>query len=120
MDSEEKLRRFQKALDLDGSENIVDVCAKVKAGEYQFWEEGDGTVITRISVSPRKKRLVVVCAFGVLKDVLGLVPRMSAFGKEHGCADFVMSGRLGWDRVLPRHGWRKTGVTYALDIGDAQ
>jgi hypothetical protein len=43
-------------------------------------------------------------------------PQIADFGRQHGCSFMVMSGRTGWQKVLPEHGWSQVGVTYALPL----
>lgn len=97
---------------------VADVVEALDTGKMQgFWSD-NAMVVTQIVDHPRKRELNVFLAFGDLDEVMALQPQIADFGRKHGCAFMVMSGRLGWQKVLPRHGWAKVGVTYALPLGD--
>lgn len=108
---------MKKALHLAGdTHTVADVVDAISAGRMQaFWGLNAG-VITQIVEHPRKKELNVFLAFGDLSGVMRLQPEIAEFGRKHGCSFMVMSGRLGWQRVLPEHGWSQVGVTYALPL----
>ena len=110
---------MRKALHLAGdTHTVADVVEALEAGKMQsFWSE-NAMVVTQIVDHPRKRELNVFLAFGDLDEVMALQPQIAEFGRKHGCAFMVMSGRLGWQKVLPRHGWAKVGVTYALPLGE--
>lgn len=108
---------MEKALRLGGdTHSVADVIAALNEGRMQaFWSD-NATVITQIVQHPRKRELNVFLAFGDLDEVMAMQPRVSEFGRKHGCDFMVMSGRFGWQKVLPNHGWRRVGVTYALPL----
>lgn len=106
-----------KALRLAGDTHTVsDVVEALQEGKMQaFWSDS-AAVITQIVTHPRKKELNVFLAFGDLEEVMAMQPQVADFGRQHGCSFMVMSGRLGWKKVLPEHGWSQVGVTYALPL----
>jgi len=108
---------MEKALRLGGDTHTVeDVVAALEKGEMQgFWTE-NAMVVTQIVAHPRKKELNVFLAFGDLDGVMSLQDQIADFGRQHGCSFMVMSGRSGWQKVLPQHGWFKVGVTHALPL----
>lgn len=110
---------MQKALHLAGDTHTVeDVIGALEKGEMQaFWSD-NAMIVTQIVQHPRKKELNVFLAFGDLDEVMALQPQLADFGRKHDCSFMVMSGRMGWQKVLPHHGWAKVGVTYALPLGD--
>jgi len=108
---------MKKALRLAGdTHSLEDVVDALNKGRMQaFWSD-NAAVITQIVQHPRKKELNVFLAFGDLDEVMAMQPEVSEFGRQHGCDFMVMSGRLGWQKVLPNHGWMRVGVTYALPL----
>lgn len=118
MDNQVRLRtKLAKALRLGGdTHSVSDVVEALNDGRMQgFWSENAG-VITQIVEHPRKKELNVFLAFGDLDEVMAMQPQVAEFGRQHGCSFMVMSGRAGWQKVLPRHGWTRVGVTHALPL----
>ena len=58
LSNEEKRRRFEKALACGGNTHDVDdVVALVKAGKAQYWEHGDGIVVSEIHEFPKLKAI---------------------------------------------------------------
>jgi hypothetical protein len=108
---------MQKALRLAGDTHTMgDVVQALEAGLMQaFWSE-NAVVITQLVVHPRKKELNVFLACGDLEEVMALQPQVADFGRKHGCSFMVMSGRTGWQKVLPSYGWSRVGVTHALPL----
>jgi hypothetical protein len=108
---------MEKALRLaGGTHTVADVVEALNSGRMQgFWSENAG-VVTQVVQHPRKKELNVFLAFGDLGEVMAMQPQIADFGRQHGCSFMVMSGRTGWKKVLPEHGWSQVGVTYALPL----
>jgi hypothetical protein len=106
-----------KALRLGGDTHTVqDVVDAIEKGEMQgFWTK-NAMVVTQIVSHPRKKELNVFLAFGDLDGVMSLQDQIADFGRKHGCSFMVMSGRSGWQKVLPNYGWSRVGVTHALPL----
>ena len=117
IDGNEMRRRLQDALDRAGNTHTIeDVVAGIREGQMQVFFSEQAFVVTEIACGPRKKWLNVFLAAGELHDVMALQPQLDAFGKEHGCAFMAMTGRRGWAKVLPKHGWFETGVSYARPL----
>jgi hypothetical protein len=118
MDNATMRARFQKALDVGGNVyEIEDIVAGIKTGEFQAFSSEDAFVVTEIRVFPRKKVLSVVAAAGSLPAVMALQPQFTRFAIEQGCSSLFTSGRLGWQRVLPKYGWKHKMAAFALDLG---
>lgn len=111
--------RLRKALAIGGDVyDAADICQAVEEGRMQVFARGDtALVVTEIGVFPRKKVLNVVALCGKLEDVMSMHDELVAFAREHGCAFISSFGRPGWAKVLPRYGWRRTGVVHAYDLG---
>jgi hypothetical protein len=117
LDSEKMLARLRKALRLGGNtHDVSDIVAAVKAGQMQAFSSEHALVVTQVASFPRARHLVVFIACGDLAEVMALQPEVEAFGRAHGCEAMIMTGRDGWSRILPEHGWAPSGVTYALPL----
>lgn len=104
---EEKRARLAKALVYGGSTHTVaDVAALVKAGKAQFWQYGDGTIITEIHDYPLRKHVHYWLISGVLKDCLALEHEINPWAIEQGCTVATATGRPGWGRVAAPTGWK--------------
>jgi hypothetical protein len=107
LSSEEKRSRFEKALASDGGTHAVaDVIDLVRAGKAQYWERGDGTVITEVQASPRRRVLNYWLVSGRLRDCLDLQAEIDAWGVAEGCTMAAACGLPKWEPILAREGWR--------------
>ena len=98
--NEEKLRRFQKALDVAGrTHDVSDVMEKVREGRAMFWPNKDGSIVTEVLVYPRLKAVNYWLVSGDLADCAALQPEIDAWALEQGCAVAVATGRMGWLRL---------------------
>lgn len=54
---------------------------------------------------------------GDLEDWAGAVcDTLRRYAKDTGCDGVEMYGRAGWERVLPKLGWRKAMVLFEMDM----
>jgi len=44
---------------------------------------------------------------GDLDELLAMRPLVERYGKDVGCTRATIDGRLGWDRVLKAHGFKR-------------
>lgn len=110
---EELQKRLAKALKIGGDTYTpADLAAAVKEGRMQAWQEGQSVVITEVIGYPQKRVLNVFLAVGSMDEVMSIQPQIEAFGRQHGCYCLRMSGRKGWSKVLPKHGWKPSYVTF--------
>lgn len=110
--------RLRKALAIGGDVyDVADIIEAIRDGRMQCFSRGDTAfVVTEVGVFPRKKVLNVVALCGKLEDVMSMHDELLDFAREQGC-EFVSSfGRPGWAKVLPKYGWRRTGVVHAYDL----
>lgn len=108
---------LQAALDRTDTHSMEDVIESVGTGHMQLWVGDKGAAVTQILNFPRKKILHVFLAGGDLEQVLDFVPSFMTWGELQGCSKITMSGRKGWGRVLPKSGWRETGVIMEYENG---
>lgn len=112
----QKRQRFERALALGGNTHTVeDVVEKVRDGRAQYWQHGDGTVVTEINGFPRMKACNYWLVSGVLSDCAALQGDIDAWALDHGCSIATAMGRIGWLRLskLPIGAdWHLRGVAF--------
>jgi len=111
---EEKRARLQRALEYGGGTHaLADVIDLVKSGKAQFWENGDGAIVTEIHEYPRLKAVHYWLISGALQDCLDLDRDIVSWAVgEHGCTEATAVGRKGWGRVSASLGWRPHMYTF--------
>jgi hypothetical protein len=105
--TEQKFERWQKALDCGGpTHRISDIVDLIKAGKAQFWERGDGCIITEFNDFPLMRTINYWLIFGRLEDCLSLDARITDCAIREGCKVATATGRKGWGRAGAPYGWR--------------
>jgi len=114
---DEIVRRIEKALKHGGDTHTWDdIRQGLSTGHFQIhWNDG-GVAITEIQVFPRRKNLHCFIVAGKMAPVLELQQEMIAFARAHGCGSLSATGRFGWERVLPKQGWKKMHTAFGLDL----
>ena len=106
--NEQKREHFERAVAMDGGTYAVDdVIEMVKAGNAQFWERGDGMVVTEIRSYPRRRVLNYWLIAGRLHDCLALEADIEAWAVAEGCASATAAGPRKWRNVVEKRGWRE-------------
>ena len=104
----EKRARFEKALRCGGNtHDVEDVVALVKEGKAQYWEQGDGIIVSEIHDFPKLKAIHFWVVSGSLRDCLALEHDVLPWAHEQGCSVATACGREGWERVLAPVGWKR-------------
>ena len=113
---DEIIRRIKKALEHGGETHTWDdVRQGLIDGQFQMhWNDG-GVAITEIQIYPQRKQLHCFIGAGELESVVALREDMARFARANGCSVITVSGRIGWERVLPKTGWRKTHSIFTFD-----
>lgn len=107
MTDAERIARLQRTLDYGGNtHSIADVVQLVRDGKAQWWNNGDGSIVTEILEFPQYKAVNFWLLTGHLPDVLALDPEITAWAKTQDCKVAIAAGRRGWGRVGARYGWR--------------
>lgn len=99
---------FKRLTDrMDGRYWPEDIADAVRRRDMQLWvvlrgDELRGIILTQVVVWPRVK---VCCLFGVagygVREWLHVREQLRQWGREQGCAVMEVSGRHGWQRLLP-------------------
>jgi len=107
LSAEEKRSRLQKALDYGGNTHTLqDVIDLVRKGDAQFWENGDGTIVTEIHSYPRLKAISFWLMSGTIPDCMALEDDILAWARTEGCTMAISTGRKGWLYHARKTGWR--------------
>lgn len=88
-----------------------DVRDGILTGKMQIWPAQRGMAVTEIIQYPRRKVLHCFLAGGDMDQILDMIESAVAWGRGQGCDGLTLSGRLGWDRVLRKHGFKPILVT---------
>lgn len=92
----------------DGCHDFDSVAAGVLTGRFRLWVRPKGCAVTEIQVYPKKRVCNVFLAGGDMQTILDLEEPCMEYAMNQGCADVVLTGRDGWERVLGARGWEKT------------
>jgi hypothetical protein len=107
MSEAERRRRMERALALGGpTHTVADVVERIRDGRAQFWQNGDGMIVTEIHEFPLRKGIHYWLAFGELQQCLALQPEIDAWAVEQGCTTATIFGRRGWGRAAASWGWK--------------
>ncbi len=88
-----------------------DVARMILEGKLQLWPGERGCAVTEIIDYPRKRVLHCFLAGGEMDQILDMIYSAIAWGKTQGCVSLTLSGRLGWGRVLDKHGFKPVLLT---------
>ncbi|CAB4124564.1 hypothetical protein UFOVP62_12 [uncultured Caudovirales phage] len=114
---EEIIKRVEKALRNGGDcYSWEDVREALLLGKFQlFWNE-HGVCITEIKTTPRKRYLHCFVVAGEMPGVMELQDQVIQHALTSSCEFMTTAGRVGWERVLPKFGWRKTQAVMRYDL----
>ena len=99
-----------------GTHTFDDVVDGVTSGRMQLWPAPRGCAVTEIVLYPRKKVLHVFLAGGDMDQILDMIDSAAAWGRTQDCTALTLAGRLGWQRVLDKHGFTPVLVTMERNI----
>jgi hypothetical protein len=95
---------------------IEDVMRALRTGDAQVWVENDSVIITELLVFPRRSVLRYWLAAGDMDDMLTLLPKLEAWGREQGATLAEMVGRRGWRKEAQANGYEAAATIYRKDI----
>jgi hypothetical protein len=117
--SEEKIRRIKKALHYGGDTHTwEDVREGIIEGRFQVFDNDHGVCITEIMEGPRKRYLHCWIVAGELPGVMELHKEVERHGLTNDCPYMTTVGRRGWETVLPKYGWRRTGTMFKKELSN--
>lgn len=99
-----------------GTHTFEDVAELIVSGKAQLWPAQRGVAVTEIVEYPRKRVLHIFLAAGEMGQLLDMIDAAADWGRSQGATSLTMSGRLGWLRVLDKHGFTPLNVTMERNI----
>jgi len=119
--TEEKVRRFEKALAHGGgTHSIADVLDRIGEGKACCWTNGDSVVVTEVLIFPRLRAVNYWLIAGKLHECAELQPDIDAWAISEGCSTATATGRMGWlhvTRTMPLGaGWIPRGIKFVREL----
>lgn len=108
---------IERALAYQATHTIEDVERMIADGEAQLWLGEKSAAVTEIIVFPRMKTLHLWLCGGDLREITEvMLPKAQSFAEKEGCTRLTTAGRIGWDRVMKRHGFTSVASVCAKDL----
>lgn len=108
---------IQRALQTQVTHSIEDVERMVETGEAQLWQGQKSAAVTEIIQFPRIKVLHLWLCGGDLREITeDMLPKAERFARAEGCQRLTTAGRIGWDRVMKKHGFTPIASVCAKDL----
>ena len=80
-----------------------EVQARIAENTVQVWLGSESAILTEIVGDA----IHVWLGAGDLTELLEMRPLIERYGREIGCTRATIDGRLGWDRALKTHGFKR-------------
>ena len=105
---------LEKALAVTRTHHFADVLRDIATTRARLFlavedDRPKAAIVCNIKVFPLVDILNVWLAAGELVDLAGFTDAIRAEARAVDCERVWASGRAGWWRLLPRHGWRSLG-----------
>lgn len=102
-------------------ENFHTVCARVMTGDLILHDLGDAVMLCEVASfaagDAHGSTYHVHTAAGNLDTILGFQRYgLIAAARMAGCVKLSCNGRIGWQRVLQKEGWKPTSITLIREI----
>lgn len=109
--------QIQRALATQATHGIEDVERMIEEGYAQLWEGEKSAAVTEIIDFPLCRTLHLWLCGGDLREITeDMLPKAEAFARKEGCTRLTTAGRIGWDRVMNKHGFTPIGSICAKDL----
>ena len=120
MTSEEKIRRFERALAQAGNtHSIDDVLERVRERKAVCWPHGDSVIVTEVLVFPRLRACNYWIVSGTLDECAAMQPDIDQWARDEGCSIATATGRMGWLRLSKTpfgEPWKAVGVKFSKSL----
>lgn len=108
---------IEAALEYSGGTHLFkDVEAGLTKGTLQLWPAPQGCIVTEIVVFPRKRVVNVFLGGGELEQIMEMHGDVIEWAKSQNCVALTMHGRMGWNKPLGKHGWKRQFASYIKDF----
>lgn len=84
----------------------ADLLAELAVNRAQLWPGERSAIVTQLVANGAAREAHVWLAGGELKEILAMMPGMTAWGRTQGCTAVVLDGRKGWVRALKPFGFK--------------
>lgn len=92
--------------------SVSDVEAQLKSGTAILWPGEKCAIVTEfVDYSSGERAAQVMSAGGDMQEIIRMIPGMEAYGRLNGCSRIIVTGRLGWQRMLKSQGYDFLSVT---------
>jgi hypothetical protein len=109
-DSEwERCRQYLEPA-LDHAWTIDAVEAEIRQNRATLWPMERSAAVTALHEYPNGRVLRLWLAGGDLDELRHFMPAADNYARWQGCIAVECEGRVGWERVLPAHGYTKRRV----------
>lgn len=101
--------------------NASDVLAELMRSEKQLWLAGDdeikGVIITGTIQFPQIKCCMIdICTGRDLHEWSHMLPQIENWARQQQCGQMFFVARLGMEKTLKQHGYRKTHAFFEKDL----
>ena len=107
--NEDECRLIEPALAREASFSTDDIQERLHWRQAQAWASEGSVAITEVFNHPLQKVLNLWLIGGDLKTILKHEDGVMNWAKTMGCKSAQMSGRVGWEKVVPEH-WNKHSI----------
>lgn len=108
---------IKRALDYQATHSIEDVERMIEDEEARLWLGEKSAAVTEIIQFPRMKVLHLWLCGGDLREITEvMLPQAEAYARVIGCTRMTTGGRIGWDRVMNKHGFTPIASVCAKDL----
>lgn len=101
----------------DYAHTFDDIVRGVLNGNLHFYPLDRAFVIMEVTKYSRWSAYHCFLAGGELSSILSVQPAMQANARKLGAKKITLTGRKGFTRVLPQHGWTHTLCLMELPLG---
>lgn len=107
MTEAERKAKLERALAWAGpTHTVADVVDMCRRGEANYWQHGDGMIVTEINDYPLLRAVNYWLVFGELEACLAMQGEIDTWAREQGCTIATAMGRRGWGRAGAPSGWK--------------
>lgn len=118
-DTRTPLRKlFDKALKYGGeTHKFEDIEAGLESGLFQYWGDNETAVLTELIQYPLTRKLHIFIIAGDYKlAVERHLPELKKFAEQADCSAITALGRKGFERIVPKIGFKPKYIAFQLDL----
>ena len=100
---------IESALKREGCFSVDDIQERLHWKQAQAWSSGGSVAVTEVLNHPLQRVLNLWLIGGDLETILNHETDVMEWAKKVGCQSAQMSGRVGWEKVVPEN-WEKHSI----------